>query len=171
MEYTTMSALQNTLSIAFAAILTFGSIIGLGVLFPEETSAQTNETVSIEIRTIYATTDPKGIDNKLKPLKGKLTKAFSNYGTFKELARHETSLREGSAYEFSIPGGTRLIITHKGEVTVNVDKTKDPQALIKLGLSVDKKFNSSVRASRGSTFFQAGLPHGSGILILAITVR
>lgn len=130
-----------------------------------KTAPQAGEEVTVEIRTIYVTTDAKGIDARLEHLKPKLTKAFPNYGTFKELARHEATLQRDAAFEFSIPGGTHLILSNKG---LHVEEGKE---LIHLSMNVDRKFRSDVRASRGSTFFQAGLPHGSGILVLAITLR
>jgi len=150
--------------------MVLGAISVLGVVMvPGEVLAQVKKApVSVEIRTIYATADNKGVDPKLQHLEGKLTKAFAGYGTFKGLAKHQASLSQGSSYEFSIPGGTRFIISHKGQTS---NDGKLPDDLLKLELNIDKKFKSDVRASRGSTFFQAGLPHGSGILIIAITVK
>ncbi|MBH25266.1 MAG: hypothetical protein CMH57_12605 [Myxococcales bacterium] len=169
----TMNVSQCTLRIAVTALLTFGAMSAVAsavLLTPIEAQAQDkgSEAITVQIRTIYATTDAKGVDPKLSDLKGKLVGAFETYGTFKELASHQTTLNTGGSYEFSIPGGNRLVVSHKGPEGKDA---KTNTQLIKLGLGVTDKFKSDVRVSRGTTLFQAGLPHGSGILILAITVR
>ncbi|MEL6182433.1 MAG: hypothetical protein AAFS10_25985 [Myxococcota bacterium] len=171
-----MNATQSTLRTAVMALLAFTALGGVGsavLLAPLQQAHAQDPTdaqapVTVQIRTIYATTDTKGMDDKLTDLKGKLLGAFETYGTFKELASHQTTLTAGGSYEFSIPGGNRLVVTHKGAEGKDA-KTDTP--LLKLGLGVTGKFYSDVRVSRGTTLFQAGLPHGSGILILAITVR
>ena len=170
-----MNIHQSTLRVATAALLTLGAMAAVGsavLLTPRAAQAQEpkmdTRAISVQIRTIYATADGKGTDVKLDDLKEKLTGAFATYGTFKELATHEAALGTGGSYEFSIPGGNRLVVTHKGQIT------KDPKTgaeLIKVGLEIGGKFTTDMRVSRGSALFQAGLPHGSGILILAIPVR
>ncbi len=131
----------------------------LGMLSPATAAAQ--DKVEIGVRAILASPEAGAADPELADLQATLVKAFEGYGTFKELSDEKAALALQKTQKFALPDGTAFEVAFKGT-------TGD---LLKLGLSVGDKFKSDVRVSRGSTFFQAGLPYNKGILIIAITAR
>lgn len=128
-------------------------------------AAQAQEEVEITIRTIHATADGGAMDGKLEVLSQKLVKAFTAYSGFTELNNQTITIKGDSPFSFVLPDGTRFRLDYKGQ-----DK-----GLYKLGVGVGKLFDTEMRASKGSTFFQAGLPFKNadkdGILIIAVTVK
>jgi hypothetical protein len=128
---------------------------------PSEASAQDMAEIAVQVRTIHAKKDGAQMDPKLEDIKDTLENAFEGYTSFKDLGLQTETVTHTGSGKFKLPDGTDLEVSYKG-------KSKD---LLKLGLGVGKKFKSDVRASRGGTFFQAGLPHEGGILIIAITIQ
>lgn len=118
------------------------------------------QTVDVEVRAISASKDGDSFDSKLADLKAKLQKVFANYSSFEQLSKTSIQLDKGQTNSVRLPEGSTLEITFHGLA----------EDLIKLGVDVGDKLSTTLRASPGSTFFQAGLEYGDGILILAITV-
>lgn len=138
----------------FVALLIFGGFFGY------TPQAYAEEPVTVEVRTIAASTEDSGFDTRLDPLKGKLTRAFRGYKSFTLLGKRVLSLKEGKGKSMPLPNGSELELTYHGMAG----------ELVKVGLAIAGKMSTTLRASRGSTFFQAGMDHENGILILAITV-
>ena len=138
----------------FIALLMLGTFLGAS---PEAHA----DPITVEVRTIAASTDGEGFDARLNPLKGQLTKAFRGYTSFKLEGKRVLRLKDGKSKSMPLPTGGELTLTHHGMAG----------DLIKLGLGLANKMSTMLRVSRGSTFFQAGLDYGSGILIVAITVN
>ena len=144
--------MRTLLHILFATVA-LGAVLG----FSPTVSAQ---QVAVEVRSIAASKTDKGFDDDLSDLKGKLEKVFGSYSTFKQLSRQNVKLDKDQKKSITLPEGSTLKVTFHGFA----------DDLIKLGIDVAGKLSTTLRASPGSTFFQAGLQYGDGILILAITV-
>ncbi len=158
---TQISTSLRTLMAMMAVMVAFATLPGAALAQDGGGGDQANQPIELSVRSIHAVPDGKSIDPKLADMEGTLTKAFEGYGDFKDLGTIEAKVDVSGTGDFKLPDGTALKITYKGA-------TKD---LIRLGLAVGDKFKSDVRAGRGGTFFQAGLPYEGGILIIAITVR
>lgn len=131
----------------------------MGVLaFARPAAAQ---DISVRVRVIAATKQGDSFDKKLGDLKNKLQKAFGGYSNFKLLDDTKFKLEKSQSRSMSLPGGTKLKLTFNG---VSAD-------LLRIGLAIGDQFSTTLRASRGSTFFQAGLDYKNGTLILAITAK
>lgn len=141
------------------ALNIFLTLLVLGTLMGASPEAHA-DPITVEVRTIAASTEDSGFDSRLDPLKGKLTKAFRGYKSFKLVGKRTLRLREKKGKSMPLPNGTELTLTFNGMAG----------NLVKLGLSIANKMSTTLRASRGSTFFQAGMDYDDGILILAITV-
>jgi len=133
-------------------------MISFGLISPAEAYA---DTVSVRIQSIAASSSAEGFDSKLEPLRGKLEKAFRGYSSFKLVGDNTFQLKDGQKQTTRLPDGSNMTVTFHG-IAGN---------FIKLGLGIAGKLNTTLRASPGSTFFQAGLEYQNGILILAITVN
>ena len=146
------SKMRTFLHILFATVA-LGAVLG----FSPSVSAQ---QISVEVRSIAASKTDEGFDKELSDLKGKLEKVFGSYSTFEQLSQKSVQLDKGKNKSLTLPEGSTLKVTFHGFA----------DDLIKLGIDVGGKLSTTLRASPGSTFFQAGLQYGDGILILAITV-
>jgi len=144
--------MRTLLHILFATVA-LGAVLG----FSPTVSAQ---QVAVEVRSIAASKTDKGFDDDLSDLKGKLEKVFGSYSTFEQLSRQNVQLDKDQKKSITLPEGSTLKVTFHGFA----------DDLIKLGIDVAGKLSTTLRASPGSTFFQAGLQYGDGIVILAITV-
>lgn len=138
----------------FIALLMLGSFMSYS---PEAYA----DPITIEVRTIAASTEGSGFDNRLDSLKGQLTKAFRGYKSFRLDGHRTIRLKEGKSKPIPLPNGSELVLTHHGMAG----------NLVKLGLSLASKMSTMLRVSRGGTFFQAGMDFEDGILIIAITVN
>ena len=118
------------------------------------------QTVDVEVRAISASKEGDSFDKKLADLKSKLETVFASYLKFEQLSKTSIQLDKGQSDSVKLPEGSTLEITFHGLA----------DDLIKLGVDVGDKLSTTLRASPGSTFFQAGLEYDDGILILAITV-
>lgn len=133
-------------------------VVGTMMSFAEDAAAQ---DVDVTVRSISAKKDGSYFDPKLKDLEAKLTRAFSGYSYFKLVQKDTFKLEKSESETVTVPGGTDVTLTFHGLAG----------DFYKMGLSIADKLSTTLRASSGSTFFQAGLRYKSGILILAITVE
>lgn len=145
---------MRTILNIFLATLFMGSLLG----FSAEAAA---DPITIEVRSIAASTTGSGFDGRLSGLKGKLTKAFAGYKSFEQVGTTTLSLDPQEAGAVRLPTGASMTLTNLGQ----------SGRFIKLGMNIAGKLNTTLRATPGSTFFQAGLDYQDGILILAITVK
>ncbi|QDG51238.1 hypothetical protein FIV42_10950 [Persicimonas caeni] len=130
-----------------------------GILgFSEPAAAQ---DVTVRIRSIGACTEGKAFDSELDDLKGKLKKAFRGYSSFKLIDDDQFTLSKKQSHTETVPGGTKVKITFHGTAG----------NMLRLGLAIGDKLQTTLRASPGSTFFQAGLDYKDCMLILAITAK
>jgi hypothetical protein len=142
----------------FIKIILALMVMGTMMSFADEAVAQ---SVDVTVRSISAKKAGNYFDPKLNDLKAKLTRAFSGYTYFKLVQKDDFKLSKSASNTVTVPGGTDVTITFHGLAG----------DFYKMGLSIADKLSTTLRASPGSTFFQAGLSYKSGILILAITVK
>ena len=124
------------------------------------TSSLAAETISVEVRSISADQRPHEIDESLADLEPQLEGAFDDYKSFELVERHSMTLEKGESSSQTLPEGSTIRLTFEG--------WRDD--MIELDLEIADKLSTTLRASPGSTFFQAGLDYEDGILIVAITV-
>ncbi len=117
--------------------------------------------VTIRIRSIAAGTHGHVFDKELDDLKSKLQKAFRGYTSFKLINDTQFTLQAHTSHTVAVPGGTKVTMTFDGMAG----------QFLRLGLAIGDKLHTTLRASPGSTFFQAGLDYKDGMLILAITAK
>ena len=146
---------MRTLLNIFVAMMVVGGLLGFA---PAEAAA---ESITVQIRSIAATNNGSSFDPKLNDLKGKLKKAFGGYSNFEQVGNTNFKVDKGEKKATTLPNGSAMTVTFHGYAG----------KFIKLGLGIAGKLNTTLRASPGSTFFQAGLSYKGGILVLAITVR
>ncbi|RDV36189.1 hypothetical protein DV096_20320 [Bradymonadaceae bacterium TMQ3] len=146
-----MRTLRNLLTFAFA----FGLLLSFSV------NASAQEKVTVEVRAIAAGSAGEGFDSQLSDLRRRLERGFAGYSSFRQVASSRLALGAGESDDVTLPDGSTLTMTSHGK----------EENFVKLGLSIGDRLNTTLRATPGSTFFQAGLNYQDGILILAITVR
>jgi len=118
------------------------------------------EDITVEVRSIEASREDGGLDPKLGDLQGTLDVTFAGYSSFRQLSKETVVLEGAKPKEVALPNDSKLTLTFHGFS----DK------LVKLGLGISDKMNTTLRVSPGSHFFQAGMRYKKGILILAIKV-
>jgi len=147
--------MRNALKILMALLI-------VGTLVPAAPRpAWADDVITVRVRSIAASTKGKSFDKKLRDLHGKLKKAFPGYTNFEQVGHRRMRLKKGKGKSMKLPNGSEMTISFHGMAG----------RFIKLGLSIAGKLNTTLRATPGSTFFQAGLDYEKGILILAITVQ
>ena len=124
------------------------------------TTAWAQETISVEVRVISADDESDHLDESLEDLRDRLARGFRDYTSFTELDRQRRNIALDESASFELPTGDTLILTNNGKA----------EAFVKLGLNLESRLSTTLRATPGSTFFQAGLRHEDALLILAITV-
>lgn len=132
-----------------------------GALLMMSSVAMAEESVSVEVRTIYASTDGEECERALRRFCGRLERGFAGFSSFQQLDSSTLRVEKDQAAQFTLPTNATVTVTYNGRV----------DDFVKLGLAIDDRLNTTLRATPGSTFFQAGLRHREGILILAITVE
>ena len=123
-------------------------------------SAQAQD-LSVEVRTIAASRTGDTVDSALSDIQSTLNVTFAGYTSFRQLSVNTVALSQGKSEEVPLPNGAEMTLTFNGYAG----------ELVKLGLNIAGKMSTTLRVSSGSTFFQAGVRHKDGILILAIKVK
>lgn len=142
-------------------ILNIFLAVMIGGVFMAAPAQASAESITVQIRSIAATNQGESFDPKLNDLKGKLKKAFGGYSNFKQVGNLNFKVKKGAQKSNKLADGSNITVSFHGYAG----------KFIKLGLSIAGKLNTTLRASPGSTFFQAGLNYQGGILVLAITVK
>jgi hypothetical protein len=134
-------------------------VLGSLMTFAEPVAAQ--DTVTVQVRSIAASTKGEQFDSRLSDLRRNLERGFAGYTSFEQVGVTSFSLAEKGSESVGLANGSTLTMTFHGRAG----------QFINLGLAIGDRLNTTLRASPGSTFFQAGLNYRDGILILAITVK
>lgn len=133
----------------------------VGSLLILSSPAAAEETISVEVRVIAASTDGDSFDRQLSDLRGRLERGFAGYSSFRQLDHQTLRLGRNQTGTVELPTDNTLSLQYQGAAG----------DFVNLRLSIGDRLNTTLRATPGSTFFQAGLNYDGGILILAITVR
>lgn len=120
------------------------------------------EGITLKVTVIHATKSGGAVDPALAPIRGSLQQAFGGYTGFKQLDASELVLGRGQSGTVSLPNGKSAVFEYKGPA--------GPQHQLKLRIP-ESKVDVDLRAPAKRMFYQAGLPHDGGILILALYVE
>ena len=113
--------------------------------------------VSVKVATIHAKVG-KGPAPTVEKLVARLRKAFPGYHTFVVLGTTTLALTKDGSGQAKLPNGSALEITYLG-------RAKD---LLRLRVALPPRLKTEVRVADGATFYQAGVEHDGGVLILAL---
>ncbi|MCA9537319.1 MAG: hypothetical protein KC620_00440 [Myxococcales bacterium] len=138
-------------SLAFVGIF----LLGTGV-------AWADARVGLKISIVHATRDAGAPDPALANIQGDLEKAFGAYKGFKQLDAHELDLPLGQKIELPLPNANTADFTYKG--------SKGGQHQIHFSVP-EAKVDVDLRAPARRLFYQAGLAHEGGILILVLYLK
>jgi len=119
------------------------------------------EGVRLKVSVVHATKAPAVAKPGLKPtVLRSLKKTFAGYTSFQEVAKHKLKFTEGGKGSVKLPNGKTAVVSYKGK--------KGSQHLINLGIG---RVNVDLRSPARRLFYQAGLKHNNGILILAFYLK
>lgn len=131
-------------------------VVGAAAAFAEE--------VRVQISTIYAHNAPApSMDPGLEALASELRSGFSGYNAFDLIGSHAVEVPVGETRTVELPDKDRSVLQVGFPGRVDSDRS-----LLRLSVGLRGKIAAEVKASPGSTFFQAGLIYEEGILVLAI---
>lgn len=136
-------------------------LLAVGAFAPTRADASDSPAIEVELRSIAARAESGQTDERLDDLRGRLDRNFEEFETFEQVDRQTLVLDNGQSDSIRLPGDRQFEVTYHGTV----------DNLLKLGIDVAGRLSTTVRASPGSTFFQAGLEHETGILVVAVTVE
>ena len=124
--------------------------------------AQAAGPVKLKTVVIHATKKPGKPHPGLKNIQKSLQKTFGQFKGFTLVSKEVLKLEKGKAAKLKLPKNRSALITYKG--------TKKKQH--KLRLSVPKsKVNIDLSVKPRKMFYQAGLKHDGGILILGLYIK
>lgn len=118
--------------------------------------------ITLKVTVVHATKSGGEVDPALAAIRGSLQQAFGGYTSFKQLDDTELALRQGQSGTVSLPNGKSAVFEYKGPA--------GPQHQLELRIP-ESKVDVDLRAPAKRMFYQAGMPHAGGILILALYVK
>lgn len=136
-------------------------LVATAIFFSASVAAADDGDLSVQVRTIVATVEDNGFDEDLQDIRGQLERGFEGYNSFRQIDTQTRRLADGAPARFELPTDDELRLNYHG---------RDDE-FVRLGLAIGERLSTTLRATPGSTFFQAGLRHQNGILVLAITVQ
>ncbi len=137
-------------------------LCGVALLTLGVSTAAFASDIHVDVHTIYATDGEPAVDSKLASLKDELLSGFPGYSSFTLLRKDTLEIPAGENRSMELPDQEKSVL----EIG-NQGRTQK-EDLLKLQVGLKGKIAAEVKASPGSTFFQAGLLYKDGILILAI---
>lgn len=142
-------------------IVTVLFVVGFGSSIAAEAAA--NDAIDVDVRVISASDEGDEVDDELQDIEGRLQRGFEDEGktSFEQLDRHTRQIALNSSEDFELPTDDQLTLAYNGRA----------DDFVRLGLTLHGRVSTTLRATPGSTFFQAGLRHGDNLLVLAITVE
>ena len=141
-------------------LVTFGVFSVLGL-----TAAYAQKPVKLKVAVIHASKSVAKIDKRISKRLAKSLKtesAFSQFKGFRLVSKSVLKLARGKAASVELPTQEKAVITYEGKA-----KRKH-----KLGLSIPKhKIQMKLKTPQKKLFYQAGIRHDQGILILAFYLK
>jgi hypothetical protein len=117
------------------------------------------QNVGLKVAIIQASKATAEPDPALAKLQGELEKAFGGFKSFKQLDKTELKLQQGAKVTLKLPDGEDAELTYTGE--------KNGRHGLKLAIPASK-VEVDLTAPLRKMFYQAGIKHDDGILILAL---
>lgn len=142
-----------------AGLLGLGALLVLGVLAPAGDAAAGEPGLRLKVSVIQATKEKAAPDPALAKIQGELQEAFAGYQGFKRLQAEEKLLSSDTPVKIELPNGESAEFKHQG-LEKNLHKIRFTLA--------KSKVNLDLKAPLKKMFYQAGMKHGGGILILAM---
>ena len=126
--------------------------------------SEADDTVSVEVGSVYASNEGSSIDPALGTIRGKLHSMFS-YTSYRMLDRKRRSLSVGEAGEFELPGHRTMRATPRpargDKVRLYIQISDGPRNLL----------TTTIGLRRGGMVLVGGPTHGAGVLILIISAE
>lgn len=117
--------------------------------------------ITLKVAVVHAQKQAGPDDPALDRIRGQLQKAFAGYKSFKQLDKREFKLLPGKKDSLKLPGNKSAEFAYQGPGGKGVHKVA-----LKVG-----KNEFDLRIPERRLFFQAGLKHQGGMLVLAIYLR
>lgn len=148
--------------LGWSAVSTFlvTGFLGSAAIFPGSAWGQ---TVSLQVRVIYAANQEGGVDSRLGPLAENLKKTF-RYSMYQLLDAPKGSAALNEVWRTTLPDNRSLEITPTA-----VQENQYSLKVTVLSSGAQPSFNTVVRLRRGSTVLVGGPSHQKGVLIIAIS--
>lgn len=118
--------------------------------------------VRLDVTVIHATKGKPSVDPALAKMKTNLTRAFGGYQSFRQLDEMSFDLVPKSSKSIALPDSRKAVFRYDG--------AKSGRHLLHLEIP-ETKVSVDLRAPTGKTFYQAGLNHKGGVLILAMVLH
>lgn len=125
-------------------------------------TAAAADAVTLKVSVVHATKTAKKADPALSGIQKSLEQVFGNYEAFTQLDKRELSLALDKTGEIKLPNGKTAVFAYKGKT--------GSQHLLKLKIP-ESKVDVDLRAPARKMFYQAGMRHDGGILILALFLK
>ncbi|MGC6416265.1 MAG: hypothetical protein ACON3Z_04075 [Bradymonadia bacterium] len=148
----------------FAFLMGFVLASVMGLSKPAEAS----DGVELKVAIVHALKSAGQIDAKIsKKMAKSLRTAFGQYKSFKLISKTSNRLGNDKRSEILLPTGDKAVVTYLGK---KVGKKSKP--VHKLALAIPKhKVKVNLSAVKKKLFYQAGIKHNGGILILAFYLK
>lgn len=131
----------------------------LAVLVPAGAAWADEAGLRLKVSVIQASKEAASPDPALAKIQGELKEAFAGYQGFKQLQAEEKLLSSETPVKIELPNGEAAEFKHQG-LEKNLHKIRFTLAKSKVSLDL--------KAPLKKMFYQAGMKHGGGILILAM---
>ena len=114
--------------------------------------------IELKVSVIHASKAEKTVDPALKKIESSLRKAFGGFNSFQQVAHQADRLTVGKKLEIKLPNGQIALVSYKGKDAKHHQlRLTIPQSKVAVDLSVPSR----------KMFYQAGIKHKDGILVLA----
>ncbi len=114
----------------------------------------------LKVSVVHATKQAGAKDPALKKVQGQLEKAFAGYKSFKELAKHQFTLKKGAPAKLKLPNQKSATFDYQGRAG----------KAHKVAMTIGRN-SLDLKIPERRLFFQAGLKYRDGILVLALYLK
>ena len=140
------------------SILLIGSLSLMGL-----SAAHASDAVSLKVSVVHASKDAGQTDKRISPRMAKsLRTAFGQFKSFKQLDRKALNLKKGKRVAVDLPTKDKAVVIYDGK--------SGKKHRISL-LIPEHKVRMKLSAPAKKLFYQAGIRHKNGILILAFYLK
>ena len=141
-------------------LLTSMVLFGCGLLLAS--SAQAAGQIELKVSVIHASKAGEKADPALKKIETSLRKAFGGFSSFQQVAHQAAQLTLGKKLDIKLPNGHNAVVEYKGKAKKHHQlQLTIPASKVSVDLSVPTR----------KMFYQAGIKHKDGILVLAFYLK